>query len=76
MQESRNFVMSYEESECRIDGLNGILKTVKVQERMPDGKLKLVHTDMHFVSRDTTPGFRDLLKLFKWPSQMNGRRAA
>ena len=76
MPDVRKFVMSYEESECRIDGLKGALKTVKVQERLPDGKLKLVHTDMHFVSHDTKPGFRDLLKLFKWPSQINGRRAA
>lgn len=74
--ESRNFVMSYEEHKCQIDGLKGTLKTVKVEERMPDGKLKVVHSDMHFVSDDARPGFRDLLGLFKWPSQIEGRRAA
>ena len=76
MQESRNFVMSYEEHPCQIDGLKGTLKTVKVKERMPNGRLKVVHSDMHFVSDDTKPGFRDLLKLFKWPGQVDGRRAA
>ena len=43
---------------------------------MPNGRLKVVHSDMHFVSDDTKPGFRDLLKLFKWPGQVEGRRAA
>lgn len=74
--ESRNFVMSYEVHPCRIDGLRGTLKTVKVQERMPNGSLKVVHSDMHFVSDDVQPGFRELLKLFKWPSLAEGRRAA
>lgn len=73
---SRNFVMSYEEHECRIDGLKGTLKTVKVKERMPNGRLKVVHSDMHFVSHDAKPGFRDLLKLFKWPAKATERRAA
>ena len=68
--------MSYEEHPCQIDGLKGTLKTVKVKERMPNGRLKVVHSDMHFVSHDTKPGFRDLLKLFNWPSQSEGRRAA
>ena len=76
MQEPRNFVMTYEEHECQIDGLKGTLKTVKVKERMPGGKLKVVHSDMHFVSHDTMPGFRDLLKLFKWPEKVTERRAA
>ena len=74
--QSRNFVISCEEHECQIDGLKGTLKTMKVEERLPGGRLKLVHSDMHFVSHDTKPGFRDLLKLFKWPEKAEERRTA
>ncbi len=74
--ENRNFELSFEEHECTIDGLKGKLKTVKVLEKLPDGKSKIVHSDIHFVSHDKKPGYRDLLKLFQRPSQANGRRAA
>ena len=74
--DKRCFVLSFEESACTIDGLKGTLKTKKVEEKLSDGSLKTVYTEMHFVSCEKQSGYQKLLKLFKWSASAEERGVA
>lgn len=74
--EVRNLVISFDKHNCRIGGQKGTLKTVNIVETLPNGKKKTVHSDIHFQSRETKQGYKNLLKLLKMPVKDAKRRAA
>lgn len=74
--EERNFILSFDEQKCRVNGVNGTLKTVKIEEVLKNGQKQTVHTDIHYQSTENKSGYQKLIKLLKKPTSVKERRAA
>lgn len=65
----RNLIISVSQNKCRVNGKNGVLKAIRIDEVQGNGKRKTVHTDIRFSSDGRLPGIHEITALIRKPQR-------
>ena len=70
----QEFIVSYDKQKCRINGRTGMIKTVRIEEVLPDGTKQTVHTDVRYISSGKPNPIKSLINVIS--ASKKDRRAA